>query len=121
MVPTFSSTIFRSRSKSNPRQSQFKLSYATWNEPSETPGGTGLGLLDGLMTFQPVSLPYSLPGNTISPDEVFAAAYIRLTDASCLSVRQLASSPALHRSCAGSNLQVRGSFSSPSFTLSLPS
>src|SRR4030095_6911809 len=118
MVPTFSSTTFKSRSKSKPRQSQFKLSYATWNEPRETPCGAWA---DGLITFHPVSLPGSFPGKTNSPVLVLAAAYIRFTVSSCGAVRQLSESPALHRSVAGSNLHVRGSFNRPSLTLSFES
>src|SRR5438876_5560019 len=121
MVPTFSSTILRSRSRSKPRQSQFKLSYATWKEPSETPGGAGFWPVAGLMTFHPVSLPGSLPGKTISPALVFAGEYIRFTDSSCGAVRQLSPSPALQSNAAGSNLHVRGSFNRLSFTPSFAS
>src|SRR5262245_34108489 len=84
----------------------------------DTPGGTWAL---PLMTFQPVSLPGSLPGNTSSPALVLAGEYMRFTDSSCADVRQVSASPALQSSVAGSNLQVRGSLSRPSFTPSLAS
>src|SRR5262249_34995288 len=99
------------------RQSQLRLSCATWYEPKDTPAGAW----PPLMAFQPVSLPGSFPGNTISPAFVFAAAYILLTDSNCGAVRQLSESPALHSNVDGSNLHVRGSSSKPSLTPSFAS
>src|SRR5215831_6699326 len=117
IAPTFSSTTFRSRSSSNVRQSQAASLYATWNEPTETPGGWD----PPEMTFHPASLPGSLPGNTYCPDLVFAAAYMRFTDSSCGGVRHASVSLPLQSKTDGSKRQARGSFSSPSFTPSLAS
>src|SRR5947208_4570367 len=70
---------------------------------------------------QPVSLPGSLPGNTVSPLFVFVVAYARLTASSCGCVRQLGASTPLHSSAAGSNLHARGLLMRPSFTPSCAS
>src|SRR5262245_56536913 len=115
--PTFSSTTFRSRSRSKVRQSQSRLPYATWNDPTEIAGGTSKGAI----AVQVVSLPSSLPGKTYCPAFVFAGAYMRFTDSIWGAVRHLSDGTPLHSKTAGSNLHIRGSLSRPSLTPSLAS
>src|SRR5262245_55648903 len=117
MEPTFSSTTFRSRSRSKVFQSQFRFSLETRNEPNETAAGASAARI----AVQVASLPGSLPGNTIVPLDVLAGAYIRFTDSIWGAVRQLSESPALHSKVEGSNLHMRGSLRMPSLTPSFAS
>src|SRR5438874_8303918 len=87
------------------------------NEPRDTPAGA----VPPAIAVQPNSLPGSLPGKTVSPAFVFAGEYILLTDSSCGCVRQLSVFPSRQRRAAGSNLQARGLFSTPSRTPSCAS